>query len=283
MVTEPYFCYNVIWSHKFIKITERIATSEELTIGSIYKMLDIIVCEDNDYERKLMESNIIEVLKTHSFNSSIVLSTGKPEAVIKYIESSRNRNFIYFLDVNLEANMNGIELAKNVRKYDPKGYIVFVTSHAELTLLTFQYKVQALDYILKSDINDMKNRIKDCLVEIYDNYENINANKSNKITISSGDNLIQVDLDDILFFETSEIDHKIRIHTIKEQIEFYGTLKDIEKRVSPDFYKSHRSYLVNTKKIKSIDKKRLIINMVDGEKCYISLRYLKGVIEKWSK
>jgi two-component system response regulator AgrA len=89
-------------------------------------------------------------------------------------------------------------------------------------------------------------------------------------------------LNDILFFETTTKDHKIRIHTCDEQLEFYGTLKEIEKMMSVDYYKSHRSYLVNTKKIKAIDKNKFIIYMINDEVCYISARYLKGLLEKCS-
>ena len=40
------------------------------------------------------------------------------------------------------------------------------------------------------------------------------------------------------------------------------------------------SDLVNTKKIKSIDKSKMVIEMVNGEICYVSLRYLKGLIKQ---
>lgn len=54
-----------------------------------------------------------------------------------------------FLDIQLEADINGIKLASEIRKHDPVGNIIFVTSHSELTYLTFVYKVAAMDFILK--------------------------------------------------------------------------------------------------------------------------------------
>ena len=47
----------------------------------------------------------------------------------------------YFLDIQLEVDINGIKLGSEIRKYDPIGNIIFVTSHSELTYLTFVYKV----------------------------------------------------------------------------------------------------------------------------------------------
>ena len=101
-----------------------------------------------------------------------------------------------------------------------------------------------------------------------------------KISIEVGNNVVLLDFDDILFFETSGKEHKISVHTFTGQTEFYGTLKNIEKTVSSDFYKTHRSYLVNTKKIKSIDKSNMVIEMINDEICYVSLRYLKGLLKK---
>lgn len=245
-------------------------------------MLDIIICEDNNYQREEIESIIKDELKKLNLNSNIAVSTGNPEDVIAYVENCKTKTFLYFLDVDLKTKINGIELAKIIRKHDPMGYIVFVTSHSELSLLTFQYKVQAMDYVVKNDSNSMKDKIIECINEAYNDYKNSIIIKTNSISINAGNKIIYFNLDDILFFETTGKDHKIRIHTCDEQMEFYGTMKEIEKMVSADYYKPHRSYLVNTKRIKLIDKSNLIIYMINDECCYIAARYLKGLLSKCS-
>ncbi|MBV7276074.1 response regulator transcription factor [Clostridium sp. PL3] len=242
-------------------------------------MLDIIICEDNNYQRKVIEDIIINQLKKLNLGISIALTTDNPDDVIKYVEDRRVKPFIYFLDVELKSEINGIELAKKIRKYDPMGYIVFVTSHAELTLLTFEYKVQAMDYIVKNDLNKMENKINECIKEAYNDYKSSSV-KTGPIQINVGNKVIYFNPDDILFFETTDKNHRIRIHTKDETIEFHGTLKEIEEVLPDSYYKPHRSYLVNTKKIKCIDKKELIIHMINNETCYIALRYLNGLLKK---
>ncbi|MGN0143640.1 MAG: LytR/AlgR family response regulator transcription factor [Clostridium sp.] len=240
-------------------------------------MNNIIICEDNLMQRNMVTS-IIES-ESKNFNCKIELSTDDPHAVIKHIHSREN-SFIYFLDINLNSDINGFDLAKLIRTYDPNGYIVFLTAHAELTLLTFEYKVQALDYIIKGDSEVIKPRIIECLNVIQNNIDCAKKNNNNKLSIDTGSNIILLDYDDILFFETSAKEHKISAHTINGQYEFYGTLKKLEKSAPSDFYKSHRSYLVNTGKIKSIDKNKMLINMINNEICYVSLRYMKGLLKK---
>jgi len=241
-------------------------------------MLDVIICEDNEYQRSQIEKIIRDEVK--KLELDIALSTSNPHDVIKYVEEADSRCFMYFFDVDLGTNMNGIELASIIRKLDPRGYIIFVTSHQEFTQLSFEYKVQALDYIVKIDSVNMETKIRECIVEAYNQNKSINVQENKVIYINSGSNLIKFNIDDILFFETTNKDHKIRIHTCNEQVEFYGTIKDMEKMVSSDYYKSHRSFLVNTKNIKQIDKEKLVIYMVNGETCYVSKLYLKGLIKK---
>ena len=63
----------------------------------------------------------------------------------------------------IRSDINGIKLGSEIRKYDPIGNIIFVTSHSELTYLTFVYKVSAMDFIFKDDPNQLKTRIIDCI------------------------------------------------------------------------------------------------------------------------
>lgn len=243
--------------------------------------MNIIICEDNYEQRKKVEKIIEELIVNFNINSEVVLSTDNAKSIIKYLNKSKSKANIYFLDIELEDSINGLELAKKIREYDSRGYIIFISSHTEMPLLTFEYKVQALDFIFKSDTN-LKDKIGECLKVAYEDYKKEHFTEINKISIDIGNKMVCFNLEDILFFETTGKDHRIRVHAINEQFEFYGSMKDIEKQVSNDYYKTHRSYLVNTKKIKAIDKKKSTIEMVNGEICYVSRLNMKGLFKKWS-
>ena len=243
--------------------------------------MNIIICEDSYDQRKKFERIIEEQIVNLNINLEIAISTDNAKRVIKYLDKAKYKTNIYFLDIELEDSINGLELAKKIREYDSRGYIVFISSHTEMPILTFEYKVQALDFIFKSDIN-LKDKIGECLKVAYEDYNKEHSTEVNKISVNTGNKLVHFNLEDILFFETSGKDHRIRIHAINEHFEFYGSMKEIEKQVSEDYYKTHRSYLVNTKKIKAIDKKELTIEMVNGEICCISKLNMKGLLKKWS-
>lgn len=240
--------------------------------------MNIILCDDNLQQRKELENIINEDLE--NFNFTIALSTNNPNNVLDYVEKNLNSNNIFIFDINFKNEINGIELARRIRKYDSTCYIIFLTAHIELTLLTFEYKIRALDYIIKGSVSTVKKRIHDCFSQICEDLLNKKEKENSSMIIDTGSEILFIDLSDVLFFETAGIDHKIRIHTLTGSYDFYGTLKECEKKLTSSYYKTHRSYIVNTKKIKCIDKENLIIHMVNDEICYISSRYLKGLIEK---
>ncbi|GKX67100.1 LytR/AlgR family response regulator transcription factor [Inconstantimicrobium mannanitabidum] len=244
-------------------------------------MLKLILCEDNNQQRKQFENILMEDIECKDI--SIALSCSDPHEVIRFVENSDEDNYIYLLDIDLENTMDGLALGRTLRTIDPNGFIIFLTSHTELTLLTFQYKVQALDYILKADKKILIQKFDECISEVIKLKKYRDIKDTNAISLEIGNNLIFFSLDEILFFETSSKEHKIRVHTETGHSEFYGSLKEIETKVSSAYYKPHRSYLVNTKKIRSIDKDNLIIEMVNGETCYVAQRYLKGLLQKCLK
>lgn len=53
--------------------------------------------------------------------------------------------------------------------------------------------------------------------------------------------------------------------------EFYYPIKDLEK-IDPRFIRCHKSYVVNNQKIESVDIKKRIANLINGDTCLVSVR-----------
>ena len=60
-------------------------------------------------------------------------------------------------------------------------------------------------------------------------------------------------------------------------MEFWGKIKDIEKKVDERFYRCHCSFLANKDNIIEIDFQNRVIYMVNGDECLISTRMMKGL------
>lgn len=239
-------------------------------------MLDIYICEDNDKQRSLFEKYISDSILIEGFDMKITLSTSNPHHLLEHLSKAQNTG-IFFLDIDLKADMDGFILAQKIRYLQPRCFIIFITSHTEMCLLTFQYKVEALDFIIKSTPECIKPKIHECLLDAEKKYTSLNNTINRTFTIQQNDTRITIDYNDILFFQTSKNIHKIVLHGKKRVIEFSGQLKDIEKNLDSRFYRCHRSYIVNKENISKIDFNELTVYMNNGETCPISVRLKKGL------
>lgn len=235
-------------------------------------MLDIVICEDNNVQRSTIERFIKDSIAKNDYSFRIKLSTENPEDVLKNIGSGD----IYFLDVDLNNKINGFKLAEKIRNIDSLGYIIFITTHSELTYLTFKYRVEAMDFILKDNINEIEFRINECLSHIH---KRINEEKSDvkTLTLTLDDRILKILLKDIVFIETSTSSHKIIIHESNKKTEIFTTLKEISENLDDRFYRCHRAYIVNKNRIKEINKVDRLIYMDNGAECLASFRLIKGL------
>ncbi|MDE6320036.1 MAG: response regulator, partial [Lachnospiraceae bacterium] len=132
-------------------------------------MLDIFVCEDDAAQRKAVVQTIHNTVLMEELDMQLVLDTADPHELLALVKTSRNTG-IYFLDIDLNCDMNGMKLAQQIRKFDPRCFIIFITSHSELSYMTFQYRVEAMDFVLKDNPAEAKVKIRECLLHAWERY-----------------------------------------------------------------------------------------------------------------
>ncbi len=239
-------------------------------------MLNIFVCEDNTAQRQIIVQTIQNTVLIEELDMQLVSDAEEPYMLLEKVKTSQNTG-IYFLDIDLNSNMNGMKLAQQIRLFDPRGFIIFITAHSELSYMTFQYRVEAMDFILKDNPAEAKVKIRECLLKAMERHT-LETNKTHKVyTIEIGGRKIGVDYDDILFFETSSNVHKVILHAKERQIEFSSTMKELTSTLGDYFVRCHRSFLVNKNNIKEVDAKNRILYFTNGETCMMSTRMMKGL------
>ena len=239
-------------------------------------MLKIYVCEDIEVQRDKLQQIIENIVLMEDLDMELGCVSEAPHKILEKVKVTQEVG-IYFLDIALEADMTGLVLAQEIRKYDPRGFIIFVTTHSEMSYMTFIYKLEALDFILKDDPEELGRRVRDCILKANQRYASANNTVQANFSVKVNDKVFTVDYDEILFFETSPNVHKIILHCKNRQMEFLGKIKDIEKQVDGRFYRCHRSFLVNRDNIREIDFQNRVIYMVNGDECLISSRMMKGL------
>ncbi|HAP8508965.1 TPA: response regulator, partial [Enterococcus faecium] len=102
----------------------------------------IILCEDQIIQLNQLERIIDNFILFHDKVFKIVLKTQSPLEVKKYLKQFRPKQGIYFLDIDLNHEVNGIELAEVIRKYDVQAKIIFTTTHDEMLPVTIKRRVE---------------------------------------------------------------------------------------------------------------------------------------------
>ena len=148
-----------------------------------------------------------------------------------------------FLDISM-PNITGLELADSIIQLEPKTFIVFQTAYSEFALEA--YKSGGMGYLMKPiESNEIKN-----ILEKIRNFKN-SSEESKKILGKRGDKLYLIDTSDIYYIK-ADLDEVIV--KIKETDAYVRRkIGDLEILLNgKNFFRVHRSYIVNVDKIKSM-------------------------------
>lgn len=142
-------------------------------------------------------------------------------------------------------NFSGLELAELILNIEPKTFIVFQTAYEEYALDAF--KKGGMGYLLKP-VEDIE--LKKTLQKI-SLYKEEKVNSSKKILGKVSDKIYLVEIDEI-FYIKADLD-EIIIRTKDNFVYAKKKIGDLEEILKDkNFFRVHRSYIVNVDKIKSI-------------------------------
>ena len=232
-------------------------------------MLNFIILDDDATHNINTNKRLQLVFKKYAMEASIALQTTKPDDVVEYSLSNNTENNVYLLDVNVQSNINGIDVANSIRELDAKAYIVFVSAHPEFVMPSLKTKV--FDYLIKPVSIDT---LAECINSIYKDFMKVNSDKVQSIAIKSGFNMYTLRFDEIAFFE--KYGHLLVVHRVSGKIESSESLDSIECKLDKEiFFRCHKSFIVNISHIIRIDFLSNIIYLKNGETCAVSKRCKK--------
>lgn len=244
-------------------------------------MVPIYICEDQRHYQELIAAEITNYCMIRAYDMAIYSIATTPQETLGTLNQTR-RLGIYFLDVDLKnQEMDGFQLGEAIRKLDPRGFIIYITTHGELSFETFKYRIEAMDYILKDEVRELPIRIRQCLDSVVERLSAEQIETDAYFSVKIFNEVHHVPIADILYFETSSKTHRVFLHAKTKQLEFYGKLSEIEDRLGEAFIRSHRSYLVNQVYIRGVDFSRGHLTMANQGRCLMS-RKMRKKFEEWS-
>lgn len=155
---------------------------------------------------------------------------------------------ILLLDIEMK-NLSGIDLAKVLRQKGCRGEIIFITSHFEF--YGEGYEVDALHYLLKPIAADKLSAVL--------------TKAAGRLTLAPPSVIFQADGEtvklweaDILYIEAFL--HYIVIYTKTQEYKLKENLSFFADRLSADFYRPHRSYLISLKQVTRIGRTAVVLD-----------------------
>lgn len=212
-------------------------------------MYNIYIFEDNvDYVLKIKEYINSYTKKHPEFSISIIhhIYANFDKEVDNLINGSSKSN-IYLLDIELGNKTTGLQIAKKIRTIDFDGYIIFLTSHVELTGSAFNYNLKALNFIDKSNPN-IAGLLSTAFGQIQFESKDTEIDTST-LTYSYKSVHYNIPYSDILFIETQGNRRNLIIHTKLKSFEYPDSLNTLGKELPTYFYRCHKSYIINSKRL----------------------------------
>lgn len=233
----------------------------------------IAICEDNDDYRQTVSDLIRTILAEEAIPGSIVLECNSPEQAFSSIPATLPN--VFFLDIDLQAEKTGLDIAAFILETIQPAYIVFLSQYTNLVFQSF--KVRPFDFLPKPV---SKEDLSGVLVEIANELaKKTEAEQPGLLSIKIGSQLYYIPKKEILFLE--KYGNKCIVHSTGQTIHCYQSLETIsEKLDDPEFIRCHKSYIVNKQYIAKLDFPSKEILLTNGQKCYIGGKYKNDLLAR---
>ena len=239
-------------------------------------MIQIAVCDDNLDELSNMLQLIDQYRLSKHLNCEYAAFQNGFE-LISTIEKGK-RFTMYFLDIIMPA-YTGIEVAKEIRRFDQNAPILFFTSSTEFALQS--YSVKAINYVLKPVSKDK------LFLTLDEVLERARIEDDNAFVVKSAVGIQKIVIANLVYAEV--IGRNVLYHMLTGRvIECTDSFAAVcEKLLSYTcFIKTHRSYIVNMQYVDTLDNNQMILQTLEsvpiaqGKAKEIRSRYLMYQMEE---
>ncbi|MGD6731916.1 MAG: LytR/AlgR family response regulator transcription factor [Pleomorphochaeta sp.] len=226
--------------------------------------MKIGICDDSLNDIKLISAAIKKYYssKFPKITCELCVFTDAIEFLNNYNESNYD---LLFIDIFLN-DTNGFNIAQQINKEKNTPIILYSSSK---DFAVEGYQINLFGYLLKPlSINK--------LYTFLDRFHEVNQTKTISFMKKGKEEIILTK--NILFIESKG--RQVYIHTNKNQkLVYYDSLDNVEKRLDdPKFLRTHKSYLVNMKKITKLNQRWFEVE--NGEHVIIKIKEYKKIVQQ---
>jgi len=210
-------------------------------------MIHIAIVEDEEMYSNQLNNYIERYSKVNGINVKVTSFTDGDEIVQNYFGDYD----IILMDIQMRF-MDGMTAAEKIREMDTKVVIMFITNMMQYAIRGYQ--VNALDYMVKPvEYFSFSQKLSKAI-------ERVKPDHSRYISVTTDNGLKKLDIDKILYVESSG--HYLKFETSKGVFQTRGTMKGAEEVLEPHgFCRIHKGYLVNMKYVEEVRENNCILGL----------------------
>ena len=226
-------------------------------------MIHVAVVEDEEKYREQLS----EFLSRYGKEKGISIQTRIYCDGIDIVVQAVGHFDVILLDIRMK-HIDGMEAARKIREKDKEVIIIFITNMAEYAIQG--YDVEARGFILKPA------RYKLFAQQMDRARKELESKKAEYLSLQLQAGVRNVSLNDIFYMENRE--HYLHIHLEQEDIIFYCTIKEMEKRLEgKPFFRCNSGLIVNLAKVQSVKNNEILVH---GETLTVSRSRKKEFMEQ---
>ena len=202
------------------------------------------ICDDNSIDSNYVYELVKKWSNENKYQVDIETFSSAESFLFHYVD---NKDYdVLLLDIEMKK-MDGVSLAREIRKTNKNVQIIFITGYSEY--IAEGYDVEALNYLMKPFKTEK-------LYEVLNKAVTKIIQNEKHLILNTFDEIIRISLHDIIYIDVDRnytTIHSNKNYTIKM------TLADIEKELDERFFRISRSIIINLKYINRVTKRDLYL------------------------
>ena len=224
-------------------------------------MIKFIVVDDEKHELDRVEKIITNVIFKTETEYDIFKFT-KYNTELEKIIKDNSVTKVYIIDIELDKNKSGLDIARQIRENDWDSEIIIITNHDRMFETVYKTIYKVFNFIEKFD--NMESRLNADLKTIIRKTDDKKKfiYKNNKISL-------QIYLKDIMYIYRDTIERKLVIVTTNNKYSVNMTIINILNLLDKRFKQVHRACIVNDERVRLYNWNEGFFELDNAEKVYM--------------
>jgi DNA-binding LytR/AlgR family response regulator len=201
--------------------------------------ITLAICDDEEPEREYVQQLVAGWAKSRNYHMKLLPFSSAEAFLFAREELSID---IVLLDIRM-GKMDGLTLARRLRQEDIRVQIVFITGLPDF--IADGYEVAALHYLMKPVSAEKLEAVLDRAVKRL-------ATEETMIVLPLKDGKQRLSAHSI--YSVEAFSHDLHIHTASGDFSVKMTMSEMEALLGQGFFRCHRSFLANMRRVRKITK-----------------------------